>query len=129
MHFRRSGFTLVEMMVAMTLTVFVMVILSECFVAGLETFSTLKAIGDMTEELRTASNLLRSDLKHDHFEGRRRLSDPAFKLMTEKMQEGFFAIGQGYPFRTSNIVLEGDEGEGIINGIRPFKSFRVTDHW
>ena len=53
----RPGFTLVEMMVAMGLTIFLMVILSQCFVQGLETFSGLKTIGDMQEELRTAMTL------------------------------------------------------------------------
>src|SRR5437763_8696692 len=105
----RCGFTLVEMMVAMTLTIFVMVILSECFVAGLETFSGLKAIGDMQEELRTATTLLRSDLSHDHFEGKRRLSDPVLNLMKDRIREGFFSIGQGYPTIPSGKVTEGDE--------------------
>src|ERR1700736_85000 len=94
---RRSGFTLVEMMVAMTLTIFVMVILSQCFVQGLETFSGLKAIGDMQEELRTATTLLRADLSQDHFEGKRRLSDPRVNLASDRIREGFFVVGQGYP--------------------------------
>src|SRR4029077_20779351 len=94
MRSRRAAFTLVEMMVAMTLTVFVMVILSQCFVQGLETFSGLKAIGDMQEELRTTTNLLRADLSADHFEGKRRLSDPWANLTSEKIREGFFAMGQ-----------------------------------
>jgi prepilin-type N-terminal cleavage/methylation domain-containing protein len=117
---RRTGFTLVEMMVAMTLTVFVMVILSQCFVAGLETFSSLKAVGDMQEELRTATNMLRADLSADHFEGKRRLSD--LNLKTERIREGFFAMGQGYPPTAgSRKVNEGNE-----NGV---PSFRATDHW
>ncbi len=96
-----QGFTLVEMLVAMALTVFVMVILSECFVQGLETFSGLKSIGDLQEQLRTATTVLRADLSADHFEGRRRLSDPANSFIdpanTGKIREGFFVVGQGYP--------------------------------
>ena len=38
---------------------FVMVILAQCFVQGLETFSSLKAIGDMQGELRAATSLAR----------------------------------------------------------------------
>jgi len=57
---RRIGFTLIEVLVAMALTMFIMVILSQCFVQGLETFRVLKAIGDMQERLRTASNVLRT---------------------------------------------------------------------
>lgn len=116
----RGGFTLVEMMVAMTLTIFVMVILSQCFVQGLETFSGLKAIGDMQEELRTATNMLRADLSADHFEGKRRLSDP--NLMTEKIREGFFAVGQGFPPTGGSRKVT----EGIENGV---PSYRATDHW
>src|SRR4029077_4475858 len=98
---RPSGFTLVEMLLAMTLMIFVMLILSQCFVQGLETFSGLKSIGDMQEQLRTATTLLRADLSLDHFEGKRRLSDPLASFSTAtpstpKIREGFFVIGQGY---------------------------------
>ena len=72
----RRGFTLVELMVAMALTMFIMVILSEAFATGLDVFSQLKAIGDMEESLRAASTALRNDLAADHFIGKRRLSDP-----------------------------------------------------
>lgn len=93
----RPAFTLVEMMVAMTLTIFVMVILSQCFVQGLETFSGLKVIGDMQEELRAAVTVLREDLSQDHFEAKRRLSDPVSSFTSNPIREGFFVIGQGYP--------------------------------
>src|SRR5687768_10016699 len=120
MRASRRAFTLVEMMVAMTLTVFVMVILSQCFTAGLETFSGLKAVGDMQDELRTAATLLRSDLSQDHFEGKRRLSDPLSSFNPasggETIRDGFFVIGAGYPFRLASSasasatrVVEGSE--------------------
>ena len=41
MNRSRQAFTLVEVLVAMALTMFVMVILSQAFVAGLDTFSVL----------------------------------------------------------------------------------------
>ncbi len=129
----RSGFTLVEMLVSMTLMIFVMLILSQCFVQGLETFSGLKAVGDMQEQLRTASTLLRADLSLDHFEGKRRLSDPLASFTTPspstpKIREGFFVIGQGFPpapptgstkYRTSHF-----EGQEDTIG-----SYFVYDHW
>jgi prepilin-type N-terminal cleavage/methylation domain-containing protein len=127
-HAHRCGFTLVEMMVAMALTVFVMVILSECFVAGLETFSGLKAIGDMQEQLRTATNMLRADLSADHFEGNRRLSDP--NIRTERIREGFFEIGQQRtgPGDPPFPPMPGLAGafEGSENGV---PSIRATEHW
>src|SRR6516162_8020749 len=90
---KRQGFTLVEMLVAMALTLFIMVILSQAFITGLDTFSKLKGIGDMEETLRVAINNLRSDLTLDHFEGKRRLSDPAF-LLAGPPQQGFFRVYQ-----------------------------------
>src|SRR5262249_13030922 len=74
----RRGFTLVEMLVAMALTMFIMVILSEAFATGLDSFRQLKAIGDMEESLRAAATVLRADLAADHYTGKRRLSDPDF---------------------------------------------------
>ena len=44
---KRQGFTIVELLVAMALTLFTMAILSQAFVTSLEVFSQLKGIGDM----------------------------------------------------------------------------------
>src|SRR5262245_38483791 len=91
----RSGFTLIEMLVTMALTLFVMVIISQAFATGLETFRQLKGIGDMQERLRTATTLLRSDLAEDHFEGKRRLSDG--NIASDLPREGFFFLRMGPP--------------------------------
>ena len=48
----RAGFTLIELMVAMALTVFIMVILSQAFILSLDTFSGMKGIGDMQQIFR-----------------------------------------------------------------------------
>src|SRR4051812_13714426 len=74
----RSGFTLIEMLVAMTLTLFIMVIVTTSFIAGLETFRGAKAIGDLQQLLRLAGQRLQADLKLDHFEANRHAGDPAF---------------------------------------------------
>ena len=50
---RRSAFTIVELLVALALIMFIMAILSEAFVAGLTTFRNLKAVADMAERLRS----------------------------------------------------------------------------
>lgn len=110
----RKGFTIVELLVAMALTLFIMVILSQCFIQGLETFSSLKAIGDMQEKLRTATNILRDDLAQDHFEGKRRLSDP--DIVTLRPREGFVKIYQG-----TASVLDGVDADGI-------PSYSAVDH-
>lgn len=89
---RRQGFTLVEMLVAMALTMFIMVILSQAFATGLQVFGELKAIGDMQEGLRAATNALRDDLAQDHFEGKGRLSNPTFYTIDGRPTNGFLRI-------------------------------------
>lgn len=111
---RRQGFTLVEMLVAMALTMFVMVILSQAFIAALDTFRGLKAIGNMEEGLRTAVNNLRLDLQQNHFEGKRRLSD--LQLGQPLIRQGFFAIYQG-----AAATSEGTDADG-------FTSYRTASH-
>lgn len=123
MRTKRPGFTLIELMVAMALTLFIMTILSQAFVMSIETFSGMKGIGDMQMNLRTASILLRDDLIEDHFEGKRRLSDvvvvPTGKtagVFNERPLQGFFAIRQINP-----PINEGNDASGM-------PSYRATDH-
>lgn len=121
---RRSGFTLVELMVAMALTIFVMTILSQAFVTGLDTFRQLKGIGDMQEGLRMAASRLRDDLQADHFEGKRRLSDSNF-WSDGSPTLGFFFIRQGsLPQLTATVAPYRDEGVDR-DGLR---SYRAVDH-
>lgn len=124
----RAGFTLIEMMVAMALTLFIMVILSQAFILSLEAFSQLKGIGDMQINLRAAENMLRNDLGQDHFEGKRRLSDLTLtggpQIVARPPQEGFFAVARysacdltgtpGFPY-----VYEGPD----VNGMGSFLAF------
>lgn len=109
----RPGFTLVEMLVAMALTMFVMVILSDAFVTSLDTFGQLKAIGDMEDSLRTAAINIRDDLRQQHFGTARKLSERDF--WANRPSDGFFAIYQ------QPHTDEGADGEGI-------GSFRATNH-
>ncbi len=90
----KAAFTLVEMLVATALIMFIMLILSEAFVQGLDAFRLLKGIGDMEARLRSAVTIIRADLVADHFEGKRRLSDPSF-WMQGNPREGYFSLSQG----------------------------------
>ena len=66
--FRRSGFTLVEMLVAAAVSIMLMVILTQAFAAGLDMFRRMRAQGNMQERLRQTSITLRDDLTRPHFE-------------------------------------------------------------
>ena len=79
---RRSGFTLVEVLVSMALILFIMSILAGAFGAASQAVSDLKAAGDLAEKLRSATNVIKHDLGQDHFtdsnQGSAHLSDPTF---------------------------------------------------
>jgi prepilin-type N-terminal cleavage/methylation domain-containing protein len=125
----RGGFTLIELMVAMALTLFIMVILSQAFVASLDTFSGLKAIGDMQQNLRTAEVMLRDDLSQDHFEGKRRVSDltivaNASELNAHHPQAGFFAVRQSSPLSAVAGAPYYNEGNDSFT----VPSVRAVDH-
>jgi hypothetical protein len=96
------------MLVATALVMFIMLILSEAFVAGLEAFRTLKGIGDMEERLRAAALMIRSDLEFDHFESGVRLGDSNFWRLGNPKQ-GFLNITQGFDptFVTSPVTATG----------------------
>lgn len=136
---RRQGFTITELLVSMALIIFIMMILTEAFSAGLETFRQLKAIGDMQERLRTATVVLRQDLQARHFgEGPGRLSDQKCNLAyTGEWQPpltGYFRIRQQPPPAAenpgavtsgiNNSTHEGDEPTGSV----AIPSVRATRH-
>src|SRR5439155_6107796 len=93
----RRGFTLIEILLALALTLFILSILTQCFVAGADLFRALKAVGDMNASLRTTANILRSDLRADHFDGMRRLGDSKFWSTPNNgpPRLGYFYLEQG----------------------------------
>ena len=124
----RDAFTLVEMLVAMALTLFVMAILSQAFVAGLETFSGLKSIGDMQQNLRTAMTLIQTDLAFEHIDGGRRLSDASMNSANTSIfnppREGYFFIRHGATAAAAAMpaaIFEGTDADGLA-------SYRATNH-
>src|SRR5262249_29189012 len=94
---RRSGFTIIEILVALALTLFILTILTQAFSAGADTFRQLKAVGDLNSSLRLTANMLRSELSADHFEGKRRLSDSKFwtALNNGPPAQGYFYLEHG----------------------------------
>lgn len=109
---RRPGFSLVELLVSTVLIIFILVLMAEALRAALGSFRQLKAIGDMQERMRAATTLLNRDLDLDHFEGRRRLSDPNFFNVNHSQvppDRGFFHLAHGPVQANQN---EGADSEG-----------------
>lgn len=119
---RRSGFTLVELLVAMGLTLFIMTIIVEAFTISMDAYSGFRAVGDIQNQSRAALLMLRNDLSNVRFEGARKMSDASF--WNTKVKEGFFVIKQGGPPTTAPgaYVDEGADLDGV------HKSFRAIDH-
>jgi prepilin-type N-terminal cleavage/methylation domain-containing protein len=124
---RRRAFTIPELLVAMALILFIMAILSEAFVAGLDSFRQLKAVGDMQEKLRATTVQLRYDLSSYHFYGGANptlhLSDPT--ILTAPPQFGFFRISQGSAVGSPAYVLEGSDPAPSPLGVN---SYHAVDH-
>src|SRR5205814_6983667 len=115
----RRAFTLVEMMVSMALTIFIMVLLSQAFVAAMQTFRVLKGVGDMEEKLRTAVSIMRRDLTAQHFVPNKSISDSHF-YDKNPPDQGYLRIAQGSsvtrrsPANPNPInVFEETDGDGI----------------
>jgi type II secretory pathway pseudopilin PulG len=113
---RRQAFTLVEMLVAMALTLFIMVITTTAFITGLDTFRMLKGLGDLQQGLRGAAQRLRTDLQANHFIGKGRMSSPLFWMPGNQQPQGFVRI--------ENINPGTPEG----NDLDALPLFRVTAH-
>jgi type II secretory pathway pseudopilin PulG len=117
---RRNAFTIVELLVAMALIMFIMAILSTAFVTATTTFRNLKAIGDMANKLRSVTTLLQRDLAADHFEGKKRLSNPNFWINGPPTQ-GYFRVWQGSAPGLGGNITEGTDSDVI-------GSYRSVDH-
>jgi hypothetical protein len=115
-------------MVAMALVIFIMLLMTQAFVAGIEAFRQLKSLGDMDENLRTAGTLMKNDIGGFHFEGIRRISDSNFWIQGPPAQ-GYVHLAQntGLPVATPPAAPlppyfgEGFDGDGL-------ESFYATDH-
>jgi len=114
------AFTLIEMLVALALVLFIMAILSYAFQAGFSTFHKLKATGDLAAKLRSATTIMRHDLAANHFEASKRLSDVDF-WKNGPPEAGFFRLWQGSRAGSGANTYEGSDLSGI-------PSFRSVDH-
>lgn len=121
----RGGFTLVELLVAMALIIFIMTILSAAFSVAGDTFRQLKAIGDMSEQLRSASTIIRRDLQADHFEDISGDRPPLRDISTgtwDGSRKGFLYVRQdSVLIPAASPGFEGSDADGL-------QSFRATDH-
>ncbi len=112
---RPSGFTIVELLVAMALIVFMMSIMSQAFIIATTAMSGLKNVTDMVDKVRPAMAILERDLGAYHFDAQRRLSDANFWEFGPPTQ-GYFSVWQDKP-NSNHSPGTSTYCEGIQNGV------------
>ncbi len=120
----RRGFTIVELLVAAALSMFIMAILSTAFSKGIDTFRTVRAAGNMQEKLRMASVVIKRDLAAQHFDGGFHPGLSGAFLTDQRLdQVGWTPPSQGYFFIANPDpgIFEGIDEDGIW-------STRATSH-
>jgi prepilin-type N-terminal cleavage/methylation domain-containing protein len=114
----RQGFTIVELLVALALVLFIMSIISQVFVDSSEAFRNQRAKAELSEKLRFITQTLRSDLQSNHFEYGRKLSDGDF-WRDGPPKVGYFRLEQrGFNMAkdpATNLPVTSLTGEQIAN--------------
>jgi hypothetical protein len=109
----RTAFTLVEMLVASALIIFMMFIIASAFEKGLESFRILKVQGDMQEKLRAAATAIRLDLTAQHFGDGSSLSEQRLNnQLWQPPTKGYVRISQPGP-------LPNETGAGARESVDP----------
>ncbi len=102
----RPGFTIVELLVALALVLFIMSIISQVFVDASEAFRSARSKAELTEKLRFITQTIRADLRSRHFENGRKLSDSDF-WQDGPPKAGYFRLEQA-SFSSPVTTLSGD---------------------
>ncbi|MBO0700610.1 MAG: prepilin-type N-terminal cleavage/methylation domain-containing protein [Zavarzinella sp.] len=126
----RAAFTLVEMMVAMALTLFIMAIIAEVFGSAQRTFSAMRTAGQLQERMRSGAMVLRRDLQSEHFDGPFVAGRGGPRVGDQRLDQagwvpsrrGYFEIRQFAPsiyepiqYFVNNGGVPLTDGEGIVS--------------
>ena len=128
----RAGFTLVELLVAVALTMVIMGIIAVAFQKSIDTFRLLHSVGQMQERLKSAEIVLKRDLGAEHFGGNFKPGFSGPYVRDQRLDlvgwlppdEGFFAIIHGNANQvqgSDNSISEGPDSDGLY-------SFRAVNH-
>ncbi|MEI6326223.1 MAG: type II secretion system protein, partial [Gemmataceae bacterium] len=94
---RFSGFTIVELLVSLGLVIFIMSLVSTIFVIATKSFRDMKAAGDLSEQLRSAGQLIRGMVKATHFTDNVQPSDEKFWQAWDSSGSGSYYAKSGTP--------------------------------
>lgn len=118
----RSAFTLVELLVATALVIIILAILAVAFGSASDSFSRLKAVGDMASKLRTAQDKVRTDLESPHIDAGdapagQKLSDLRYDLLGTTAGANVRTPNAGYLRIEHGLgsTYEGLDADGVIS--------------
>lgn len=94
---RSPGFTIVELLVSLGLVIFIMSLVSTIFVIATKSFRDMKAAGDLSEQLRSAGQLIRGMVKATHFTENVQPSDEKFWQAWNSSGSGSYFSKSGTP--------------------------------
>jgi len=94
------------MLIALALSIFIMAIMSEAFVKGIEAFGNFKALADLEQRLRTVANIMRRDLKAPHFDGSKKLSECTASGRAMPVLDGLKATGPYSATETTALLRQ-----------------------
>lgn len=103
---RQAGFTLVELLVAMALIIFMLSIMSQAFVIATTCLQGIKGVGEILDRARPVLNIMQRDLGAYHFDGNRRLSEADF-WMNGPPKAGYFMIWQDQAYTATEGSVDG----------------------
>ncbi len=115
---RRSGFTLVEVLVALALILFIMTILASAFSEATQIVSDLKSAGDLAERLRGTATVIHRDLEAPHCFNSSGAPLPISTIFGTSASLSNPPPGQGF-FRIYEQNAGHDEGADV-NGIHSY---------
>lgn len=121
---RKSGFTLVEMLVAVALVVLMMTLFAQIFQFSTQTMSVQKGTAENDQHVRLVMTMLRNDLKNRSFlDITPFLNAPGDARNTEDIdnRKGYFYIGENDPDDDTDDILQFTTlNVPAINGDQPW---------
>lgn len=105
---RRSGFTLVELMVSAAVSVTIMAVLATVFQTGIEVMRDMRSLGKLQDQLRATSEIIRRDLQADHFVARDKLNRTGPNISGAKLSDQWLADANWQPPLGGYFHIESD---------------------
>lgn len=104
-----GGFTLIEMLVATTLVVLMMLLFAQIYLAAIRSLNTQQAIARNDQRMRATDQVLRSDLLRGSFRevpGSRGIVPLVNGDAVHSMQKGYFYLSENEPANPVDDVLQ-----------------------